>query len=707
MFCPKCKRRYLKGETICPVDSVPLVHTATPRDSGEALRDDDDDDVTHPKFQGQTPSVFSKNRQNLPTEISPPDQHDSGATRQDISLPIDIRGPKILTIDEDMDDEELKTTLDAPPMINDDSHSPAPPQTGPLQDVAPDEGAAPVAKSVPEAFAHTMQAVDQNVREALAPGIKKRKSEDLIGQELHGTYRLNRLISEGPMSNVFEASHLRLTKKRLAIKMLNPSMETRPDAYARFRREAEIATELGHPHIVDVLDFNITEDGHLYLVMEYLEGEDLAKKLEHPDPMGFAEICPILGQVGSGLQAAHDHGIIHRDMKPGNIFLVASTENMITTKILDFGISKIKHSESVVTHYNMSIGTPFYMSPEQARATKESVDHTTDVFALGTIAYQMLTGVNPFFASTLPKILDRVSNHTPTPVTQLQPRATAEVDRITSKALQKRKENRYQRIEHFTNDLIGALHKIEPLSPEMLRNLLPDQATGDHDFYVPLALEKDPSGVKRPRRLIGPTRPIPLYNFERPKDAGGQGKPADVLFPPETAEPAATLSPLEKPGEPTAIVAEETAHGSRPNSVHTKVSTAPAESVEAQENPSVFDTIPLLTPPVFTILEPTRKKGFDELPATLHDSSQLEQPIDLAATPEELHPLPEGHPCKLVATELSPEPTPNTTPLELAPPFETRTVTPLPRTPSSPRPRQITPQDPPRPNRPPERPSPT
>ncbi len=428
-----------------------------------------------------------------------------------------MQGPKIPPLADHHDDEDLQTILDTPRHLDRDhdkqerATSEEPEVTGQIELDREDTARVPDlrSQSTPEAFASTMHAMDPSVHEARPHGLKKIKSSVMIGRELHGTYRLLRVISEGPMSTIFEASHVRLTKKQLAIKMLNPAMETRPDAYARFRREAEIATELGHPHIVDVLDFNITEDGHLYLVMEFLEGEDLDARLKETRQLPFVDICQIMGQVGSGLQAAHDHEIIHRDMKPANIFLVKTTDNRITTKILDFGISKIKHSESVVTRYNMIVGTPFFMSPEQTQAM--DVDHTTDVFALGSIAYQMLTGTLPFEAPTLPEILDKVKSHEPTSVTTLLPRATEDVHRIVFKALQKKKEDRYQRIEYFAKDLIAALHQIEPLSPALLKQLLPDQAEGDHDFYFPLSQEKV-NPVRR-RGLIGPPPPKPMLDM--------------------------------------------------------------------------------------------------------------------------------------------------------------------------------------------------
>ncbi len=631
LYCPKCNREFSRGETICPVDATPLVSTLTNSWIQEPL-------------QSTRSKPLSQNAQPDPSRADP-SSSPSTEMPNNISDQAQMKGPLLPPLADHHDDEDLQTILDAPMHLDSDhdrQERPTKEEPTVTRHTDSDGGdtasvATSGSQSTPEAFASTMHAMDQSVHEALPLGLKKIKSSVMIGRELHGTYRLLRMISEGPMSTIFEASHVRLTKKQLAIKMLNPSMETRQDAYARFRREAEIAAELGHPHIVDVLDFNITKDGHLYLVMEFLEGEDLDARLKKTRQLPFVDICQIMGQVGSGLQAAHDHEIIHRDMKPANIFLVKTTDNRITTKILDFGISKIKHSESVVTRYNMIVGTPFFMSPEQTLAM--DVDHTTDVFALGSIAYQMLTGKLPFEAPTLPEILDKVKNHEPTSVTTLLPRATEDVHRIVFKALQKKKEDRYQRIEHFAKDLIAALHQIEPLSLALFKQLIPDQADGDHDFYFSLSPEK--AHPARRRGLIGPTRPIPMLDLAKTINMGNSPQ-----SPPRSSTPIfsnSTVAAKERASSPPAVdTAPETpAKSSKLTDEEKRLALsadAPASSVNN-------DTSPIQTLPDFASYESPESDLVDPRGTTMKDADQQAPPVDLVASPSDLAVSPQdSHP---------------------------------------------------------------
>lgn len=196
-----------------------------------------------------------------------------------------------------------------------------------------------------------------------------RFAEDPIGVVLHDTHKVVEIIGMGGMGTVYAAVHVRLARKRYAIKMLRPDVLKAPDMYARFRREAEIATELKHPNIVEVQDFYTTSWGMPCIVMEYLEGEDLAATVHREGALKPAAVISILGQVASALRAAHLKGIVHRDMKPENIFLSLRDNGEVLAKVLDFGISKIRDSGSIVTQDNALLGTAFYMSPEQAHPT--------------------------------------------------------------------------------------------------------------------------------------------------------------------------------------------------------------------------------------------------------------------------------------------------------------------------------------------------
>ena len=290
-----------------------------------------------------------------------------------------------------------------------------------------------------------------------------RLQDDLIGQVLHDTYRITGFIAEGGMGAVYQAVHARLADKRFAIKLLHREVSRVPSAYARFRREAEIATKLGHPNIVDVLDFYETEDGQPYLVMEYLDGEDLAARLDRCHRLTPGNVALVMGQVGCALQVAHDRGIVHRDIKPENIYLVKSGEGGLLAKVLDFGISKIRHRQSVVTQDLSVLGTPHYMSPEQAEGEVHDIDRRTDIFALGVLCYQALSGVLPFNAPTMPGVIYKICHSSPRPVTKLVPELHEDVDRVLFRALVKQKQDRYPRVDLFVRDLATALAREKPV----------------------------------------------------------------------------------------------------------------------------------------------------------------------------------------------------------------------------------------------------
>ncbi len=186
-----------------------------------------------------------------------------------------------------------------------------------------------------------------------------------VGSVIADTYKIEALIGRGGMGAVFVASHSRLPGKKVAIKLLHAELHDQ-DVMLRFRREAEIASRLGHPNIVAVHDFNITPDGTPYLVLEYLEGQTLAQKIKD-GPIPLDQVLSIVRQVGSALAAAHREGIVHRDLKPQNIFLIPTEVDgrmVEIAKVLDFGISKIVGSQTVKTQESTLLGTPQYMAPE-------------------------------------------------------------------------------------------------------------------------------------------------------------------------------------------------------------------------------------------------------------------------------------------------------------------------------------------------------
>ncbi len=262
------------------------------------------------------------------------------------------------------------------------------------------------------------------------------------------------------MGVVFEAQHVRLPR-RFAVKILGKPVDsdTTITTLARFRREAEIASTLAHPHIVEVFDYQVAESGAPYLVMELLEGEDLADRLKR-GRVGIVAALRIIAEMAEALDVAHTAGVVHRDLKPANIFLCKRGPREDFVKVLDFGVSKLIDS-ATLTQEKAMVGTPLYMSPEQAIGTQELTPES-DIFSLGAISWEMLTGKRAFAASSIPSILYQIV-HGPTPkLAGKAPGLSTAADEVFARVLCKRKEERYRRATQFAEDLRVALGREEP-----------------------------------------------------------------------------------------------------------------------------------------------------------------------------------------------------------------------------------------------------
>ena len=281
------------------------------------------------------------------------------------------------------------------------------------------------------------------------------RMDALVGTVLEGAYRITRLIGQGGMGAVYEAVQLRLNK-RVAIKLMARDLAANRQALARFHREAEITSHLGHPHLVTVVDFGQAESGEPYLVMEYLEGEDLDHRLRRVGRMPIEAVVPVVRQVASALSAAHDQGIVHRDLKPGNIFLVEVPGEPDFVKVLDFGISKMMAARTRLTNVRSTLGTPIYMSPEQATGMVEEVDHHADQWALACIAWEMLLGHPPFVADDVTALLFQIVKMDPHPLAPRVPGLPPEVETELRHALNKRPTNRFPSIRAFSHALAAA-----------------------------------------------------------------------------------------------------------------------------------------------------------------------------------------------------------------------------------------------------------
>jgi serine/threonine-protein kinase len=277
-----------------------------------------------------------------------------------------------------------------------------------------------------------------------------------VGAVVAETYKLEALIGRGGMGEVYAASHLRLPGKQVAIKFLHPDVAD-PEILARFRREAEIASRLGHPNIVTVLDFNSLPDGTPYLVLEYLVGETLDDALAH-GPFSVERMLAVARQLGSALAAAHRAGVVHRDLKPQNIFLVPTEiDGRVgeVAKILDFGISKIRGSQTVKTQDSALLGTPQYMSPEQATGQHDSVDGRTDIFALGAILYEMLSGQAAFAGASIPEVVFKVVYEPAPPLAERVAGVPPEIVAAVERAMAKKADERFATVGELVTALTG------------------------------------------------------------------------------------------------------------------------------------------------------------------------------------------------------------------------------------------------------------
>ena len=283
-------------------------------------------------------------------------------------------------------------------------------------------------------------------------------SLELESSVLDGRYDIIRKIGEGGMGAVFEARHS-VIGKRVAIKILLDKYVTKPDVVARLLQEARNASAIGHENIIDITDFGATSDGRTFVVMEFLDGESLHDLLVREGCLPPSRAIAIARQTASALGAAHEKGIIHRDIKPENVFIIRRAERDFV-KVVDFGISKALKADDEIsvsprlTTTGMILGTPLYLSPEQARG-EDDLDRRIDVYALGVVLYEMLTGEVPFHGANYLSIISQILEKDARPPSQLRGDLglSEDLDAVIARAMAKGKTERYQNMAELDADL--------------------------------------------------------------------------------------------------------------------------------------------------------------------------------------------------------------------------------------------------------------
>jgi serine/threonine-protein kinase len=263
------------------------------------------------------------------------------------------------------------------------------------------------------------------------------------------------------MGDVYLAEQLRVGRRPVALKVLNRSCCENPDLKRRFENEAASAGRIHHPNVVMIYECRATDDGQLYVAMQFVEGTDLGKAIEERGALPVSEVGEITRQAAAGLSAAHKLGIVHRDIKPANIMLTRDDDDKLVVKVLDFGIARLSEPDSTGGHTKTGVvmGTPNYMSPEQALGkTGDKIDARSDIYSLAMAAYQMLTGRVAFEADSWMQVIYKHINEPVVPPSELRGElaALAGIDQVILKGLEKDREKRYQTVTEFANDLDAA-----------------------------------------------------------------------------------------------------------------------------------------------------------------------------------------------------------------------------------------------------------
>lgn len=375
---------------------------------------------------------------------------------------------------------------------------------------------------------------------------RKSDQDPLLGQVIDQRYRVVKVIGRGGMGVVYQVEHIAMGKI-MAMKLLNSQVRSRPHAVRRFRQEIKVVARLSHVHTVSVFDCGDAEDGSLYIVMEYLRGLDVEQLLQHEPMLPCERTARIARQVCASLSDAHKRGIVHRDIKPANIFLLRDGGEYDFVKVLDFGIAKLTEpGQEKVTEIGLIVGTPFYMAPEQARGS-HALGPTTDIYSLGVVMYEMVTGGLPFKGKTVADFIEAHLRFEPTPPSAATTAQTIdpELEGIILRAMNKNPAERFPTVDSMQLALDTYLERQAQLKVQAINMSFPGQYSHNHTLATPTPTSQSPESVAKPTtdHFDRDAQASTIAQAHAPTDAVDAWQPN----PPHTPPPVLPILDEEEP----------------------------------------------------------------------------------------------------------------------------------------------------------------